>query len=131
MNRKKWLIQLRPEIQHQSTEDPLHGIESFQNHIIRPILKFQNEWITSLFQEQLLTKYKIELTALDSYTLRDKIFQTLKSDHQLRDTLIGGVLGLMSTEELQYFLIHAGELRRRTLAMIKERLWDQLTNKER
>ncbi len=130
MHRKKLLVKLRPQIQHQSSGNPLDEVENFQNHVIRPILKFQNNWLVKLFRYRSLEKYKVTLSSLPPDGLKNHITRILNSDHQLRFMMIGGMTGLMSGEELQYYLHHEKELRRRSIQMIKERLWDQLLQEE-
>ena len=97
-------------------------IEQFQNTSLRPILKFQNAVIVLYFTAQLNGE---EIPK--SSVLREALIKVrFQKDPIIRNTLIGMVLGLLSAEELEFYVLHKAELTKRIVALLCQRLKDEL-----
>ena len=97
-------------------------IEQFQNTSLRPILKFQNAVIVLYFTAQLNGE---EIPK--SSVLREALIKVrFQKDPIIRNTLIGMVLGLLSAEELEFYVLNKAELTKRIVALLCQRLKDEL-----
>lgn len=101
---------------------------SFQNKALRPILKFQNEILISLFRAYVIDR-KMKWETCDPPTKKRFITTAMSNDIHLKSMTVGCVIGLLNSDELQIFLKNQREISRRIIAMTKERLIDQLVNK--
>ncbi len=122
MNRTEQLLALRPEITTDSERISLPK-EAFQNNVLRPILKFQNEAVVGFFKAQIkgatLPDFKAEL--------HDFVQQRLQKDMVTRNTLVGMVIGFLSEEELAVFLADKNEVSKRIVEMLSQRIANQLS----
>ena len=104
------------------TERTSLAIEQFQNTSLRPILKFQNAVIVLYFTAQL---NGVEIPK--SSVLREALIKVrFQKDPIIRNTLIGMVLGLLSAEELEFYVLNKAELTKRIVALLCQRLKDEL-----
>jgi hypothetical protein len=88
--------------------------EAFQNEVLRPILKLQNDVIVAM-AEKCRDHYDPELD-----------LRAVLRDRALRDQLLGVVVGLFTLQELAFYLTHQRSLDRRIIGMLVKRLEDQL-----
>ncbi len=104
------------------TERSSLAIEQFQNTSLRPILKFQNAIIVLYFTAQ-LNGDEIPKSSV----LREALIKVrFQKDPIIRNTLIGMVLGLLSAEELEFYVLNKAELTKRIVALLCQRLKDEL-----
>jgi hypothetical protein len=99
--------------------------EQFQNDVLRPILKSQNELLIAIFR----TYIKKRKVAFDNYEKTDKlayIEQVIKKDQPLRNLFLGTIIGHFSIEQYENYQPFEDELSRRTITMIIKRLQSQL-----
>ena len=122
MNRSHSLRDLRPEIHTDATRSPL-PLEQFQNEVLRPILKFQNDVFVAYIRAYLGDVIWPTRTA----ALEEFIKTRLQKDLALRNTCLGITVGLLTNEELPYYFQHKTELNKRIIQMLCQRLVDQLT----
>jgi hypothetical protein len=115
--RSALLFSYRLEVPLDSERSSLEW-ERFQNICLRPILKFQHDALVLYFRSQ------VGLGELPPKEKEREAFitQKLQKDILTRHTLIGMVLGLMSEEELAYYLRNNSELSRRLVGMLVQRL---------
>lgn len=124
MERANALTNLRPILDLEHTSNQSH-IERFQNDVIRPILKFQHEIILSLVQDHRFFKKSMQSTnTQDEYRLALKAF--LNTQKELRNQLIGLVIGLLTIEEYNTYVKASAEYQRRILHMINQRVFDTI-----
>ncbi len=123
MNRSQSLRDLRPEINTDATRSPL-PLEQFQNEVLRPILKFQNDVFVAYIRAYLGDVVWPTRTA----ALEEFIKTRLQKDLALRNTCLGIAVGMLTNEELPYYLQHKTELNKRIIQMLCQRLVDQLTS---
>ena len=127
MNRSIVIKSLRPELPNVVNGAEISEIELFQNEVLRPILKFQNEVLTSLFISN-LKKREVDFSKMNLNGRIAYITNVIQKDLGLRNVLIGMVLGLLTVEEIGQYHQYETEYRRRISKMIIDRLADQLVN---
>ncbi len=99
--------------------------ELFQNQILRPVLKLQNDVYMLLFREYAVGK----MQDFDSMTTDKKhnfIDQSLQKDNYLRNTLIGITLGMLTAEEIKTYLAESKSFNKRIVGMLCERIKSQV-----
>ncbi len=99
-------------------------IESFQNAVIRPILKFQNQLLNLLVLER-VTNLNSRFNQLSNEEQEAFILSNVKKDIALRNQLIGIVLAFFTLEEFQVYSLYNKELSKRIVEMIVQRVLDQ------
>ena len=107
-------------ISEQSSSD-----EVFQNEVLRPILKLQNDLVLAVFLNY-LAKNKM---ALKNQTLEKKeatIENALQKDIKLRNVLKGIIIGLFTADEYAVYLKNSSGLNKRIMSMLMERLKSQV-----
>jgi hypothetical protein len=102
-------------------------IESFQNSVIRPILKFQNQLLNVLVLER-VTNLNVRFKLLSNEEQQAFILSNVKKDITLRNQLIGIVLAFFTLEEFQVYSHYNKELSKRIVEMIVQRVLDQYKN---
>ncbi|MDA0316057.1 MAG: glyoxalase [Bacteroidetes bacterium] len=123
--RDKHLINQRPEISSAKIVEATSSFEAFQNQVIRPILKFQNELLIEVFLSHIKTKNQ-DPSAL-SFTEKQEIIKAqFKTNTTLKQMLLGCVIGLLTTEEFNYYNANTSNINKRIFSMLKERLFDKL-----
>ena len=121
MTRSNSLRTLRSVIPTDATRSPL-PLEQFQNDVLRPILKFQNDAFVSYFKAQIGDA----ILPQKPVTLEAFIKTRLQKDLALRNTCLGLTIGLLTAEELPFYFQHKTELNKRIIQMLCQRLIDQL-----
>jgi hypothetical protein len=122
--RNQFLKEFRGEalgiINYETSSD-----EYFQNQILRPILKLQNDLYIELFKNYII-KSKANF---ESYTIEKK-FQfieiSIQKDTKFRSLLIGIVIGLFTIDEYVMYSNNSSNLNKRIITMLIERLKNQL-----
>jgi hypothetical protein len=99
--------------------------EYFQNQILRPILKLQNDIFIEIFKN-----YTIKSKAnFDTFTIDKKlqfIENSIQNDIKFRNLLIGIVIGLFSTDEYVLYANNSTNLNKRIITMLIVRIKSQL-----
>ena len=114
---------IRPAI---AVEKPAETAEeSFQNEVLRPILKLQNELLLAIFRH-FMEKRKTAFHKMPRLRQLQQIEQSLSKDNSLRKLLLGAVIGQFTPEEYDTFLHQEAEATRRIMAMMAQRLQDQV-----
>lgn len=122
MTRTEQMLQIRTEIDTDSERTSMPK-EEFQNKVLRPILKLQNNVLVAYFKSQLkgveMPEFKMEM---DSF-----VRQRLQKDIATRNTLLGMVLGLLSEEELEIYFQDKSEIGKRIIDMLCQRITEELS----
>ena len=103
--------------------------EGFQNEVLRPILKSQNELLIALFRHQ-VSKRK---TNFENFAPEDQfnfIEQTIRKDLNFRSLLLGTIIGRLTPEQYEVYCPQEEELNRRTINMLIQRLQSQLVKQK-
>ena len=122
--RDKHLINQRPEISSTKIFEASSSFETFQNQVLRPILKFQNDLLIEVFLSRIKTKNR-DLSALSFLEKQEIIITQFKTNTTLKQMLLGCVIGLLTTEEFNYYNFNTSNINKRIFSMLKERLLDQ------
>jgi flagellar biosynthesis regulator FlaF len=122
--------QLRPEIPSIIKKDNISVEEKFQNEVLRPIIKLQNDLIASCFQHYLKRK-KVDFQKFTNDQTAGFIHKLFKSDTQLKTDLRSLIIGLFTLEEYQAYLTLSAQLNRRINSMIQERVTSYYIQKDK
>ncbi len=107
-------------ISSQSSSD-----ESFQNEVLRPILKLQNDLFIASFLNN-MSKNKIDF---NTYSIEKKmamIENSIQKDIKFRNALKGMIIGLFTTDEFSIYIQNSSSLNKRMMGMLIERLKSQI-----
>lgn len=119
------LLALRPDLNLDSENS--NTIESFQNNTLRPILKLQHELtLAVLYKSKHFSQNLKKVDQKKTTELNDFIKKYLSTDKNLRNKIIGMIVGMMTTEELDYYLNHESELNKRISSMQVKRYADTI-----
>ena len=124
-SRDQFIIKLRAEIPSIENLGSTKALEIFQNNILRPILKFQNDALVHVFLLDLRSK-KIDLKTFNTKKRLLLIDTHLRTNSNLRQLLLGMVIALFSVDEMEFYNTVYKELNKRIFSMLKVRLKDQL-----
>ena len=124
MNRADKIKGCRPHIASKESKNTSDE-ELFQNQVIRPIIKFQNELFIKLFFSNCKT-YKIKFTEFNSEEKHDYINHMFKKDFKLRASFIGTVIALFTLEEFEKYSVNQQLYNKRIIQMLTERLKNQM-----
>ena len=108
------------EVSNNSSQE-----EMFQNKVIRPILKFQNDLILKVFKEYCI-KQKSVFFKLSINKKLEYIEHSLQRDMKFREFYKGIVIGLFNTEAFEEYSKNSSNLNRRIITMLIERLKSQI-----
>jgi len=124
-SRDSYLKSLRPDILTKTIKTEMSSEEYFQNKVLRPIIKFQNELLIAVFL-QFCTKYKNVFFDLSTEKKILYIESSITKDSKLRSSFRDLIIGLFSVEEYSEYLKNASALNKRMTGIIKERLISHL-----
>ena len=99
------------------------NIERFQNEVIRPIIKMQNNLLVVFFEDYLKNR-KIEFYILKYEDQENKINTILTKDIKFKNILLGSIVGHFDENEIKVYLKSTSEFNKRVIQMIKQRLLD-------
>lgn len=119
------LLKIRPEIAKAKVEASTLSLESFQNTTLRPISKFQNEIILSVFENYII-RYKNVFHKLGTVEKLNYIENAVKKDSKFKNLIRGIYMGHFSSEEYLFYSEHSSEINKRIINLTKERLQSQL-----
>jgi hypothetical protein len=108
------------DINNQSSSDEL-----FQNEVLRPILKLQNDLFIASFLNY-ISKYKRDFY---SKTVENKlaiIENAIQKDIKFRNALKGMIIGLFTTDEYALYIQNSSSLNKRMMNLLIERLKSQV-----
>jgi hypothetical protein len=122
-NRTAALNSIRPTIAI-STENST-PIEVFQSSSLRPILKFQNELLLTIFNNYILDN-KIQFAELKEEKKKEFIFNHFKNNQASKLFYLGIIIGMFTKEEYTFYTTNKQEINKRITSMLIERLSSQL-----
>jgi hypothetical protein len=121
--RDTFIVELRGAaegtIDHSSTE------ERFQNQVIRPILKIQNDLFLDVFRNY-VAKYKNDFYAYPVEKKLQYIDNAIHKDIKFRNSLKGMVIALFTVAEYNDYIRNSSNLNKRMMNMLIERLKSQV-----
>ena len=104
-------------------------LERFQNEVIRPIIKMQNNLLTVFFKNYLRNR-KIEFDRLKSEDQENKVKTILTKDINFKNILTGSIVGHFDENEIKIYLKSASELNKRIIQIVNQRLLDKYITQE-
>ena len=107
-------------ITDQSSSDEL-----FQNQVLRPILKLQNDLFIASFINH-LGKNRIDF---DTFSIEKKlttIENAIQKDIKFRNALKGMIIALFTIDEYAQYIKNSSSLNKRMMGMLVERLKSQV-----
>lgn len=122
-NRSKLIKNLMPHIESKDTTVSIN--ESFQNEVLRPILKFQNEIIIHYF-EHFIVESKIDFHLIKHHLKIAQIHNLFKTNIQFKQFYLGLIVGLFTKEDFLFYTENKKEVNKRIIAMLIERLCSQI-----
>jgi hypothetical protein len=116
---------LRPDILSKTINKEMSSEEYFQNTVLRPIIKFQNDLLIAVFL-QFCIKYKNVFFDLSTEKKILYIESAIVKDSKLRTSFRDMIIGLFSVEEYSEYLLNESTLNKRITGIVKERLIDHV-----
>ena len=123
--RSEKLLQQRPDIPTSKINDQMGSEEYFQNAILRPILKLQNDLFISVFKNY-IKKHKNVFYELSLEKKQGYIEHAIQKDIKFRNSLKGIIIGMFTVEEYQTYTMNSSALNKRMMNLLIVRLKDQL-----
>jgi hypothetical protein len=107
-------------VSSQSTSD-----EIFQNEVLRPILKLQNDLFIASFKNY-ITKYNSDFYTQTIEKKLAAVENSIQKDIKYRNALKGMIIGLFSIDEYALYIKNSSSLNKRMMTMLIERLKSQI-----
>ena len=120
MNKKERPI-IKDLVKKHTTE-----IESFQNTILRPIIKMQHPLLVASFKNY-LEKRKVDLQSCSDLEINNKIKLIYNNDISYRNISLGLIIGHFSTSEFSYYINYSSEINKRIIKIIHQRVHNSLS----
>ena len=98
-------------------------IERFQNEVLRPIIKMQNNLFVAFFKNYIKNN-KIKFNTLKAEVQENKINTILTKDINFKNILIGSIIGHLEENEIEIYFKYKTEINKRIIQIIKQRLHD-------
>ncbi|CAM2900527.1 hypothetical protein SAMN05444143_106120 [Flavobacterium succinicans] len=99
--------------------------EKFQNQVLRPILKLQNDLFLAMF-EHYINKNKRDFHELSLEKKLALVENSIQKDVKFRNALKGTIIALFTLEEYQNYIQNSSNLNKRMMTMLIERLKSQI-----
>lgn len=123
--RTKLLLSIRPSLDHiKNTDDPASEAY-FQNEVLRPILKFQNDLFVQVLKNYFL-KHKNTFYSLSLEKRLLYIENALQKDIKFRNVLKGIIIGQFTLEEYHSYRSKSAALNKRMMQMLIQRYQSQI-----
>lgn len=123
--RAKLLKDLRPEIPSISINDAMSAEERFQNVVLRPIIKFQNDLFLIVFRNY-IKKHKNVYYELSLEKKQDYIENAIHKNMKFRNSIKGMIIGQFTVEEYKIYTENSSALNKRMMNIVKQRLLSQI-----
>ena len=123
--RTKSLLSIRPSLDHiKNTDDPASEAY-FQNEVLRPILKFQNDLFVQVLKNYFL-KHNNSFYSLSLEKRLLYIENALQKDIKFRNVLKGIIIGQFTLEEYHSYRSKSAALNKRMMQMLIQRYQSQI-----
>ncbi len=123
--RDKNIVLLRPKVNINKNISYKNDIEKFQNIVLRPILKFQNDLLLELFIFE-FEKTKTKFDLINNEKKIKLIINNLKYNNKLKQILLGTIIGMFSNKNITFYKTNYSKINKRIFSMLNDRLIDQL-----
>jgi hypothetical protein len=119
------LKRIRPDYMTTTINDGMSAEERFQNLVLRPIIKLQNDFFVEVFKNY-ASKHKHVFYDLSTEKQIDYINNSIHKDMKFRNSLKGMVIGMFTVEEYLIYMQNSSALNKRMMNIVKERLIDNI-----
>lgn len=119
------LKSIRPEFSSTTINNDMSSDERFQNLVLRPIVKFQNDLFVAVLKNY-VSKHKNVFYGLTREKRIDYIENAIQKDMKFRNSLKGMVIGVFTVEEYLIYIENSSALNKRMMNLVKERLISNL-----
>jgi hypothetical protein len=119
------LKRIRPDFMTTTINNEMSTEERFQNLVLRPIIKLQNDLFIAVFKNY-VNKHKNVFYDLSLDKRIDYISNAIHKDMKFRNSLKGMVIGLFTVEEYGLYIQNSSALNKRMMNIVKERLIDNV-----
>jgi len=99
--------------------------EVFQNEVLRPILKLQNDLFIAAFRNY-VSKNKIDFYTKTLEKKMSIMENSIQKDIKFRNALKGMIMGLFTTDEYAVYIKNSSSLNKRMMGMLIERFKSQV-----
>jgi hypothetical protein len=123
--RSEKLLQQRPDIPTSKINDQMGSEEYFQNAVLRPILKLQNDLFINVFKNY-IKKHKNVFYELSIEKKQCYVEHAIQKDIKFRNSLKGMIIGMFTVEEYETYTMNSSALNKRMMNLLIVRLKDQL-----
>ena len=120
-SRDSSLKAIRLDVISKSIKSEMSSEEYFQNSVLRPLIKFQNDLLIAAFLN-FCTTYKKVFFELSTEKKITYIENAIAKDSSFRNSLKDMIVGLFTVEEYNTYTLNASALNKRITGIIKERL---------
>ncbi|MDB4178663.1 glyoxalase [Flavobacteriaceae bacterium] len=120
-SRDSSLKAIRLDLISNTIKTDMSSEEYFQNSVLRPLIKFQNDLLIAAFLN-FSNKYKNVFFELSTEKKIIYIENALLKDSTFRNSLKDMIVGLFTVEEYNVYTLNASALNKRMVGIIKERL---------
>lgn len=115
------LESIRPIISSAKVNDSMKRDERFQNMVLRPVIKLQNDLLVEVFKNY-VNKHKCTFYDLSVEKKMSYIENSIQRDVKFRNSLKGIVIGLFTVEEYLIYIQNSSALNKRMMGLVKNRL---------
>ena len=119
------LKRIRPDYLTTTINDGMTTEERFQNLVLRPIIKLQNDLFVEVFKNY-TAKHKNVFYDLSIEKRIDYINNTIHKDMKFRNSVKGMIIGQFTVEEYELYIENSSALNKRMMHIVKERLIDSV-----
>ena len=121
MNRNLDLKRIRPDFMTTTINDVMSTEERFQNLVLRPLIKLQNDLFIEVFKNY-ANKHKNVFYDLSLEKRIDYIGNAIHKDMKFRNSIKGMIIGLYTIEEYKLYILNSSALNKRMMSIVKETL---------
>ena len=125
IDRDERLQRQRPDLPVSKIKDNMSSEEYFQNAVLRPILKFQNDILIEVFKTY-IQKRKNVFNTLNVNQKLNYVAHSIQKDMKFRNQLKGMIVGLFSLEEYELYIKNSSALNKRMMSLMIQRIQNQL-----
>ena len=99
--------------------------EIFQNQVIRPILKLQNDLLIAVFINY-VKKNKADFFTYKAERKLATIENSIQKDIKFRNSLKGMIIAMFTLDEYQTYILNSSSLNKRMMNLLIDRLKNQV-----
>jgi len=125
IDRDERLLRQRPDLPVSKIKDNMSSEEYFQNAVLRPILKFQNDILIEVFKTYISKRKNVYYTLNQNQKL-NYVTHSIQKDIKFRNQLKGMIVGLFSLEEYELYTENSSALNKRMMNLMIQRVQNQL-----